>query len=509
MPVTTELAAQFHQVFAGMSQVYGTYDMSSPTIREGDGKREGRAQTKHAPVTDELWIKHLNGEIGIGIVPIRDDNTCVFGAIDVDVYDGVDHREVAVKLARMQIPMVVCRSKSGGLHIFAFAIVPIPATAMQKKLKDVAAVLGYGTSEIFPKQTQVLVERGDCGSWLNICYEGGVRGMRYAVDVDGNAMSPEKFILHAEGLKQPLAWFESPTILVEDFPEGPPCLQILANIGYPKGSRNDGLYNLGVYLKKSDPDNWENTLDLLNHRYMAPPLSISEVQSVIKSVKRKDYNYGCSKAPIMQHCNAGLCRTRKFGVSGGNAKFPSLGPITKLNTAPAIWFWTVNDVRVELTTQELQDPRRFQLRILETINMFIQIPAAPTWQAAVAHALESVTIIEAPPDASPEGQFWEMVDKFCTGRSQALSREEIVLGRPYTEGNRTFFRLVDLVTFLNVQKFNEFKTSKVASLLRDHGAQHHAETFGGKTCNHWSIPALRAQADPLKVPDSLSRKNPF
>src|SRR5665213_2054700 len=165
--VGLELAARFHATFAGMSQAYGTYDMSSPTIREQDGKREGRALTKRAPVTVDLWQRHLSGEMGLGIVPIRDDSTCLFGAIDVDVYDGVDHQGVAVKLARMGIPLVVCRSKSGGIHLFAFAAEPIPALSMQKKLRDVAAVLGYGTSEIFPKQSKILVEQGDCGQWIN------------------------------------------------------------------------------------------------------------------------------------------------------------------------------------------------------------------------------------------------------------------------------------------------------------------------------------------------------
>lgn len=508
--IGVELAAKFHAVFAGMSQAYGTYDLSRPQIRESDGKVEGKGLTRRAPVTEELWRQHLDGEgAGIGIVPIRDDNTCVFGAIDVDDYSGIDHQDMAVRLARLGIPLAVFRSKSGGVHLFAFAAEPVSALRMQSKLRDIAAVLGYGTSEIFPKQTKILVDQGDVGQWINMPYFGGVRGMRYEVDVDGSALSPAQFLNYVEEIKQLPAWFDAPTILTDDFPDGPPCLQILSNIGYPKGTRNDGLYSIGIYLRKSDPDNWEQRLDLLNHKYMVPPLSLVEVQGVAKSLKRKEYNYACTKQPICNHCNATLCRTRKYGVGGGQGKFPTLGSITKLATRPPIWFWTVDGARIELTTQELQDPRRFQGKCMEVLNIMPTVPSAVVWQAAVSHAMDSVTIVEAPDDASPEGQFWEMVEKFCTGRAQAVQKEEIVLGRPYTEKKRTYFRLIDLTTFLNTHKFMDFKTVKIASLLKEHGAEHHCDAFRGRTTNYWSIPALTAQSESFSVPDSMGGRPAF
>ena len=39
---------------------------------------------------------------------------------------------------------------------------------MKSKLKAMAEALGYGGSEIFPKQTEILVERGDTGNFLNL-----------------------------------------------------------------------------------------------------------------------------------------------------------------------------------------------------------------------------------------------------------------------------------------------------------------------------------------------------
>ena len=50
-----------------------------------------------------------------------------------------------------------------------------------------AATLGYEGCEIFPKQTEILVERGDTGNFLNLPYHNEMKGLRYAIKDDGNA----------------------------------------------------------------------------------------------------------------------------------------------------------------------------------------------------------------------------------------------------------------------------------------------------------------------------------
>ena len=56
-----------------------------------------------------------------------------------------------------------------------------------------AEALGYGGSEIFPKQTEIIAERGDVGNFLNLPYHGGTRGLRYTFEAGGNAASLESF----------------------------------------------------------------------------------------------------------------------------------------------------------------------------------------------------------------------------------------------------------------------------------------------------------------------------
>lgn len=509
-PTISALAESFLRRFAGRHDAYGIYDLTKPVIRE-DGKKNGAAITKRGIVTPELWERHLAGkEPGIGIVPIREDNTCVFGAIDIDIYP-TTHQSIVAKLQRNQLPFIVCRTKSGGAHLYIFTTEPIAAATMRSKLSEVASFLGYGDCEIFPKQTQVLADQGDVGQWINMPYFGGIRGMRYAVDIEGNAMSPEEFLAAAEEAAVEPRWFEEPLVVSTEFSDGPPCLQALAQIGYPVGTRNDGLYNIGVYLKRSHPDDWENQLDEFNHKYMEPPLTMPEVQGVAKSLRKKDYNYACTKQPICNHCNAALCRTRRYGVgSGTNGRFPMLGGLTKLNTKPPIWFWTVDGVRMELSTSDMQDPRAFQRRCMEYLNVMPQLPSAPVWQAAVQHAMDTVTIIEAPIDASPEGLFWDMVEKFCTGRAQALSLDEIVLGKPYTDKGRTYFRMPDLMSYLSMHKFYEFKSTKIAAMLKDAGAEHHFSIMKGRGVNYWSIPEFAKQTEGFAVPGEVQEDgSPF
>ena len=69
-------------------------------------------------VTDQLWSQHLAGEgPSLGIIPIMADNTSRWGCIDIDTYP-IDYRKIINSIRTLQLPLVPCRSKSGGLHIF-------------------------------------------------------------------------------------------------------------------------------------------------------------------------------------------------------------------------------------------------------------------------------------------------------------------------------------------------------------------------------------------------------
>ena len=110
-----------------------------------------------------------------------------------------------------------------------FLTEPVPAKQLQAKLSEIAACLGYGTSEIFPKQTKVLVDKGDLGNWLNMPYFGGDKSTRYALDKNGEALPIDKFLDFVQTVRVTPEQLKSIQVIETGtaLPDGPPCLQAL------------------------------------------------------------------------------------------------------------------------------------------------------------------------------------------------------------------------------------------------------------------------------------------
>jgi hypothetical protein len=154
---------KFKQIFEGLKIAYGQYQKGE---RGENGKQGGKAFIVRGNVTDDLWENHLKGEgPALGIIPITENNTCRWGCIDIDEYN-FNHLVLITNIRKLKLPLIVCRSKSGGAHVFLFTKEFISASLMQGTLKKMAKMLGYEGCEIFPKQTEILVERGDTGQQL-------------------------------------------------------------------------------------------------------------------------------------------------------------------------------------------------------------------------------------------------------------------------------------------------------------------------------------------------------
>jgi len=83
---------------------------------------------------------------------------------------------------------------------------------------------------------------------------------------DGDAMDIEEFLVAAEQAGQQPSFFLKPTVVSNEMPQGPPCLQQLIQIGFAQGTRNSGLFNLGVYCRKLDPDKWQSLLEEMKRK---------------------------------------------------------------------------------------------------------------------------------------------------------------------------------------------------------------------------------------------------
>lgn len=194
--ITPTAIERFARRFAGYTKAYGTYEIKDDGSTPG--KKNGKARTVAEEVTLELFEAHLRGEgKGIGILPLDDDELVRWGCIDVDDYTGDGNgekaHEFAKLVARKNLPLVVCRSKSGGAHCFLFLREPSDPKAVRDFLKRCTHTLGLPPdTEIFPKQ--VMREEGQIGNWLNLPYFYTERTSRYAIDGNGAEMLLEEFL---------------------------------------------------------------------------------------------------------------------------------------------------------------------------------------------------------------------------------------------------------------------------------------------------------------------------
>jgi hypothetical protein len=509
----SEEADKMFGLFTGYLGMYGTYKAEERNLNKNKLEIKKTARTIREPVTTKLWEAHLKGEQPLGIIPVDEKGRVKWAVIDVDRYD-VNHAELVEKLARHKLPLVVCRSKSGGAHLFAFFRDWTNAADVQYVMRSICAALGLGTSEIFPKQAEVLYARGDSGSWLNMPYFDATKTTRGAVKSTGATMTLKEFLRHVESkictLEELLAAVgegektqSTGATSSHEFDDGPPCLQYLTKLGFPEGTRNHGLIALGVLAKKKYESDWEVHLEEWNNKYMSPPLSTEEVQTVVKYLRKKDYNYRCKDQPLCNHCNSQVCITRRFGV-GDEGNFPIIAGLSVLNTEPPLWFMDVNGQRIEMTTDDLQIYKRFQKLCMERLHIVFPMLKQDTWLAITREAMKNVIVLEAPPEVSVPGMFLELLIDFCRDKSSTTDREGILIGRVFEdeETQRFYFRLRDLQDYLERAKFDLYTRGQITSRIKDVGGGVFFFNIKGQGVNTWFVPSTLVRRVHLEVPKS-------
>jgi hypothetical protein len=460
--------AKFKNIFEGLKIAYGQYQKGE---RSENGKQQGKAFIVRKNVSDDLWENHLQGKgPALGIIPIREDNACRWGCIDIDSYN-LDHSGLIQSIRHLNFPLIVCRSKSGGAHVFLFTKDFISAALMQNTLKKIAKVLGYEGSEIFPKQTEILVERGDTGNFLNLPYYNGTKGLRYAINDSGSSCTLEEFYelydVHACTEAQVKEIKIEEKKIEEAFPSGPPCLNKLASVGFGEGSRNNALFNIAVYYKQAHPDSWEDKIVEANLKYMEPKLSNGEVQQLIKSVNRKGYDkYRCKDAPINAVCQSGLCRTKRFGVGYGEEEMPVLGNLTKYKSTPPQWFLDVSGTRIELKSEQLYSPPLFALACLDQANLVVPVPKPKDWkQYFLKPMMQNLQEVEPLESLDPMNQITGLLQDWTTNRQSARTIDDIFNKLPFTEEGFTYFRMDDFFAFCKKNNWDQDKT-KTGNLIK-------------------------------------------
>lgn len=505
-------AQRLMALFAGHEGAHGTH---GTPVRDGlKWAIKSTAKTIREPATLSMWEDHVKGKRPLGVVPIRGDSTASWGSIDVDEYD-IDLLSIIGRVETAKLPLIPCRSKSGGLHLWLFLKEPVPAGQIQAVLKDWAAQLGLSGCEIFPKQTTMLTDKGDVGNWIVMPYYGDTFGGKIKEQVGlkrtGSEMELTEFLRAAEGAaiteeemallgqrravqankaKRILPGSKEPSN-VNDFSDGPPCLQnMILDGGIERGGQSNTLLHMGVYYKRANPADWEKRLERANQEFLSPPGSTEGLLSVLRSLRKKDYEYLCKTEPMCSHCNATVCRTRKFGVGdGGN--IPIINSISKLDTDPAIWFVDVEGQRLECSTDQLQNYMLFQKLCIDRLQKSYALIKVGEWFAILNEALRNVVIIPVPEDISKGGKFYELMEEFLTNRARGNVREDILSGRPWEceEDNRHYFRIKDLEKFLIREGVRDLNRPQINNRIRDMGGNSHPIKIKGRNTSTWYIPS--------------------
>jgi hypothetical protein len=485
------------ELFRGYENAHGQHELNGQP--DETGKVKGRAATKGYGATEKEYIEHLAGNgVSLGLIPLLADNTCWFGAIDVDIKGDRPLREKIEELEKrirdLELPLVVCRSKSGGVHLYLFGQEPLNAKALQTKLKELAAVLGYGGTEIFPKQVTRVNEQ-DRGNWINIAYYGvnSKSGTdRYCIR-NGRAIKKlDDFLKYAYMMRVDNKSLQKVDVKLSDlFSDGPPCLQHMITFGgFEQGGRNNALYNVGVYYKKSRPDNWHQDVQDFNQRHVKPPMDHQEVTQIIRNVERKDYFYTCNVPPICNHCDKKLCATRAFGIAQGKDAgelFP-IDNITKCVSKDSVrWYAEHNGKRVELTSEQLLSPVLLQRVFLDRFSTVILIGKQKDWIMRLKELMETCDEVTDPDDASRQGQFENLVDNFFNSSRPARNKDELIKGNSYVDNGKIHFRSEDLMNYLNIKRF-QHQAHEVWMWIKQMGGTNGQIRIKDKMLRVWILP---------------------
>lgn len=450
------LEERFAYLFRGYDKAFTTLKLDDSNKRiedRGDkGKKVvGKNKTESSTLALIQYAEHLAGrKYGIGVIPLTEDQTVYFAGIDIDKYTFEDKGlfDLDLQIREKQLPLIVCRTKSGGAHLFLFSRQPLTPSLAAAAMEDFAARLGYGKDrEIFPKQfTRVIdptTNRKDIGSAINLPYYKHLETNRYAV-YNHKKLTLEEFLAISETLMiedetQLKGLMQKASENTEElFKDGPPCLRYLASTsGFPDGCRNKGLYNVAVYLKLAHPNEWKDRLEEYNEKLCKPKLTFDERMTLTNSVSKKDYNYTCREDPIVSYCSRDLCRKQKFGISAVNNNDIDMGlevrSLTQYEGDPSYWVIDIEDKRMMLTTEELTNQAAFNRKCIEKLRKVPGTMPRAKWEKYLKEMMQKVIVIQAPEDASPFGKFKNLLEKYCYGNLRAMHLAEIKDGKPFFE----------------------------------------------------------------------------
>ena len=500
---------RFRKIFLGLERAHGVTYVDK---KGADGEKiKGKSFVQREMVTNNHWLNHLQGkEPSLGIIPITDDNKCRWGCIDIDSYAGFDHQKLINKIKLLKLPLIVFRSKSGGAHVFCFTTVPVEAKLMRDKLLSVSAVLGYGGSEVFPKQIE-LKSKDDTGNFLNLPYFNGDNTTRYAFLENGQAANIDGFFELYERNKLTPEQLEKLQIKrpQSEFSDGPPCLESLTQSKLNDG-RDRVLYQYIQYAKRKWPEEWPKKINQFNYTHFVEPLDDKVIQEKIKFHSKKELGFKCNEEPMCNHCDKSLCKVRKFGI-GGESVFPTLSDLQKVELDEPYYWVNVDGERIKLDTiDSLLEQRLFRRTVTKQINKKPPRITTKEFEKYTDTLLSNIEIIKAPIGSSLIEQLKDHLEEYCTNDSSATTtKEQIFLGNVWTNGGKHYFIFNKFFHgYLQRRKWPEKHQTTQDLLIQHCGCKDERIYIGKKRPSVMIVDAFEKPENVYK-PKQLKPKDPF
>lgn len=485
MSISQLQVQEYMGLFTGSKHNYGEF---LPSGEKKKGKQQGAYRmVTNKLITVEQYKDHLNGKVGLGIIPIDEHNRCKFSTIDVDIYDS-DLMMYISALERGGFPLVPFKSKSGGLHIYMFFKEPENVAPVLDLMRKFCSVLSIdllvkrkkrSSVEIFPKQTKLMDDA--VGSYINLPYFNSTDTQQYVIR-KGNPLNLNDALVY---IKDRLVTLGEAKEFYNGlaFSDAPPCLQkvYVLNPTDANSGRNNYLFSFGVYLKKKDETYFEQNLHSINDD-MLDPLDSTEVdKTILSSLRKRDYVYKCKEAPCIDFCNKKECRQREYGIGKNDGYFSSVecGQLCQYKTSQPYYEW---DVRLQ--GQETFKKLRFRsedeiikqdafLRLC--MRELYELPSKlkqMEWFNKVNQALKEIKIVDVnqEDDMSPITVLKNMVADFLTGQALAETKNQILSKRVYFDKTiqAYLFRVKDLSDFLfRKNQFRYFGPQDIHGILRE------------------------------------------
>jgi hypothetical protein len=309
---------------------------------------------------------------------------------------------------------------------------------MRDKLTEIKTLLGYGGSEVFPKQIQ-LKSADDTGNFLNLPYFNGEDSTRYAFNDDGSAATLEEFYSIYEKLKQK----NITAIKIErpksDYDDAPPCIELMALNKIPEGGRNNSMFHFGVYAKQKWPAEWKSKMTMFNIEASTTPLSESEVDIIKRQHEKKEWGYKCNDVPMCNLCDKKLCRTRKYGI-GEEIVFPLLSDLQKVKLEKPYYYLNVDGERLHLENVKfLKQQSLFQEACMEQLDFKPPTVKPKDWDMIINPLMKNHEPVEAPEGVTTQDQLQNHLEEYCLNRQVSTDKNDLKKGGVWTdEGNHHF-----------------------------------------------------------------------